>query len=69
MLLDYAGQQHSQPSVQLVPTSSEIATQTDLVVVNRETPVVNFLESHECTLEESEISNCYHYGANSTFVR
>jgi len=37
--------------------------------VNRATPVVNFLESHECTLEESEIPNCYHYGANPQFVR
>jgi len=46
-----------------------MATQTDLIVVNRETPVVNFLESYECTLEESEIPNCYHYGANAQFVR
>jgi len=37
--------------------------------VNRATPVVNFLESYECTLEESEIPNCYHYGANPQFVR
>ena len=37
--------------------------------MNRVTPVVNFLESHECTLEESEIPNCYHFGANPQFVR
>jgi len=41
----------------------------ELGAVNRETPVVNCLESHECTLEESEIPNCYHYGANPQFVR
>ena len=41
----------------------------ELVAVNRATPVVNFLESHECTLEESEIPNCYHYGANPQFVQ
>jgi len=46
-----------------------MATQTELVAVNRATPVVNFLESHECTLEESEIPTCYHYGANPQFVR
>jgi len=37
--------------------------------VNRANPVVNFLECHECTLEESEIPNCYDYGANPQFVR
>jgi len=37
--------------------------------VNRKTLVVNFLKSHECTLEEPDIPNCYHYGANPQFVR
>ena len=41
----------------------------DPVAVNKDTPVVNFLENTECTLEESEIRNCYHYVANPQFVR
>ena len=64
-----ARRQWFQPSVQLGPTSSEMATQTDLVTVNRKTLVVNFLENHECTLEESTIPNCYHYGASPHFIR
>jgi len=47
----------------------EMATQTELVAMNRAAPIVNFLESHKCTLEESEIPHCYHYGANPQFVR
>ena len=38
-------------------------------MVNKETLIVNFLENYKCTLEESEIPNCNHYGANPQFVR
>jgi len=46
-----------------------MGTQTDVITVNRNLPVVGFLESTECTLEESDIPNCYHFGANASFVR
>ena len=46
-----------------------MGTQTDVITVNRTLPVVGFLENTECTLEESDIPNCYHFGANASFVR
>jgi len=46
-----------------------MGTQTDVITVNRNLPVVGFLENTECTLEESDIPNCYHFGANTNFVR
>ena len=45
-----------------------MGTQTDVITVNRELPVVGFLENTECTLEESDIPNCYHFGTNASFV-
>ena len=46
-----------------------MGTQTDVITVNGTLPVVGFLENTECTLEESDIPNCYHFGANASFVR
>jgi len=46
-----------------------MATQMDLVAVNRDTHVVNFLENSECTLEELQIPNCYDQRANPQFIR
>jgi len=46
-----------------------MGTQTDVITVNRKHPVVGFLENTECTLEESDIPNCYHFGTNASFVR
>ena len=43
------------PSVRLSTTFAEIGTQADLIVVDRLTPIVNFLDSSECTLEPSSI--------------
>jgi len=57
------------PFVSIGTTPRETGTQTDWTTVNRELPVINFLDSTECTLEDSEIPNCYHYGSNSNFVR
>ena len=57
------------PTVPIVSTSAEMGTQTDVITVNRNIPVVGFLENTECTLEESDIPNCYHFGANASFVR
>ena len=38
-----------------------MATQTDLVIVNREVPVINFLETEETCLEDTNIPNCFHF--------
>ena len=40
-----------------------------MVAVNRDILIVSFLESSERTLEESDIPNCYHYGANPQFIK
>ena len=46
-----------------------MGTQTDIIAINRNIPVVGFLENTECTLEYSDIPNCYHFGANDSVVR
>ena len=46
-----------------------MGTQTDIITINRNIPVVGFLENTECTLEYSDIPNCYHFGANDSVVR
>jgi len=38
-----------------------MGTLTDLIVVDRLTPIVNFLDSSDCTLEPSSIPHCFHY--------
>jgi len=43
-------------------------TQTDLIVVDRLTPIVSFLDSSECTLEPSSISHCFQYRPDRNFL-
>jgi len=46
-----------------------MGTQTDLIAVGRELPVVRFLNDDECVLAESNIPNCYHFASSQNFVR
>jgi len=55
------------PSVRLSTTFAEMGTQTDLIVVDRLTPIVNFLDSLECTLEASSIPHCFQYRPDQHF--
>ena len=46
-----------------------MGTQTDLIAVGRELPVVRFLNDDECVLAESNIPNCYHFASSQNFIR
>jgi len=46
-----------------------VATQTDLVIVNREHPIVNFLENSEAILEPLSIPNCYHFASSRQYAK
>ena len=63
------GPAHSPPSISVGITSSEMETQTDLIAVGREIPVVSFLSDDECILKASDIPNCYHFASSKHFVR
>jgi len=41
-----------------------MGTQTDLLAVNSELPVVNFLSADECELQESNIPDCFHFASS-----
>jgi len=41
----------------------------ELIAVNRQIPVVNFLENSECILEPASIPNCYRYVPDVQFLR
>jgi len=46
-----------------------MGTQTDLIVVDRLNPVVNFLDSSEGISEPSSILHCYQYRPDHNFLR
>jgi len=46
-----------------------MGTQTDLIVVDRLNPVVNFLDSSEGILEPSRILHCYQCRPDNNFLR
>ena len=47
----------------------EMGTQTDLLAINREVPVVNFLNADECELRESSIPNCFHFASSQWYTK
>jgi len=51
------------------PPPQEIGTQTDLLAINREVPVVNFLNADECELRESNIPNCFHFASSQWYTK
>jgi len=46
-----------------------MGTQTDLIVVDRLNPIVNFLDISECTLEPSSIPHCFQYLSDYHFLK
>jgi len=46
-----------------------VATHTDLIIVNREYPIVNFLENSEAVLEPLGIPNCYHFAFSRQYAK
>ena len=42
--------------------------QTDTTFVRKDRPVVNFLDSAECPLDD-DVPNCFHLGDNSVYFR
>jgi len=50
-------------------STADEGTQTDLVSAVRETPIVNFLGSHENSLEDDIVPNCYHFAASKLLVK
>ena len=66
-----AEHQFSPPSIRLrksLPFAG-VATQTDLIIVNREHPIVNFLENSEAVLEPLSIPNCYHFASSRQYAK
>jgi len=57
------------PSERLSTTSAEMGTQTDLIVVDRLNPVVNFLDSPEGIFEPSSIPHCFQYRPDHHFLK
>ena len=46
-----------------------MTTQTDLIMADRDTPVVNFLEIDETSLVLSAIPNCFHFASSQIVVK
>jgi len=46
-----------------------MGTQTDLIVVDRLNPIVNFLDSSKWTLEPSSIPRCFQYRPDHHFLK
>jgi len=44
-----------------------MGTQTDLLAINREVHVVNFLNADECELRASNIPNCVHFAFSQSY--
>ena len=46
-----------------------MACQTDLIMAERDHPVVNFLEVDEDSFEQSTIPNCFHFASSKLIVK
>ena len=53
----------------IAPSGYGTATQTDLVIVNREHPIVNFLENSEAVLQPLSIPNCYYFASSRQYAK
>jgi len=57
------------PLERLSTIVADMGTQTDLIVVDRLNPIVNFLDSSKCTLEPSSIPHCFQYRPDHHFLK